>query len=319
MSDGDLESAWLLTAEQATGTGELAQLLLGANGPAQRDAVLVAVAWTAESFRIERGQVLRCDAAERQARARLRARAAEAESEARPWLAHLDAVRSGAVRPPPTWSGRLQTWLLPGHGEDPAVDVLLQRRGRAGAPERAAAEILRELGAWDAHDDLELWRSGLLAPAPSSVWQPATGLPPRHLPLVTIDNDDPSEVDDALCCERQGEGWRLWVAIAHPVAALSDEVDAYACRRGATLYHPREVAPMLPSALAAAHSLAVGQPRPALLFRLDLNAQGELAAGEVQLAEVCIERAWSYDALTAAWRAGDPVLGAARDALLAAE
>jgi exoribonuclease-2 len=314
----ELELAWQLTEGEATGTGELAQLLLGAQGPAERDAVLVAVASASDGFRLERGQVHRCSEDERSARSASRLAQEAAAAEVAQWLGHVEAVRAGAVRAPPPWTARLQQWLQPNAAADPAVELLLQRCARGATP-KTAASLLRELGAWDAHDDLELWQSGLLRPYLAVAWHSESVGPRLDLPWVTIDNDDPHEVDDALCCERLADGWRLWVAIACPADAVGGEVDAEAARRGTTLYHPREVVPMLPGPLAAAHSLAVGLARSALVFRLDLSDSGELTGGDVQAAEVVVGQAWSYTALTAAWQRGEPVLVEARAALRAAE
>ena len=36
----------------------------------------------------------------------------------------------------------------------------------------------------------------------------------RDLPLVTIDGEDARDFDDAVFCQKQGKGWKLWVAIA---------------------------------------------------------------------------------------------------------
>ncbi|WP_156491988.1 RNB domain-containing ribonuclease, partial [Oleiphilus sp. HI0123] len=36
----------------------------------------------------------------------------------------------------------------------------------------------------------------------------------RHLPLVTIDGEDARDFDDAVYCQRNGSGWKLYVAIA---------------------------------------------------------------------------------------------------------
>src|SRR5699024_11197468 len=53
----------------------------------------------------------------------------------------------------------------------------------------------------------------------------------RKLPLVTIDGEDAQDFDDAIYAERNGQGWRLWVAIAdvssyvQPNSALDAEAE----------------------------------------------------------------------------------------------
>ena len=74
----------------------------------------------------------------------------------------------------------------------------------------------------------------------------------RHLPFVTIDGEESMDFDDAVYCERQGDTWRLVVAIAdvsHYVVP-SSALDAEARNRGNSVYFPGRVIPMLPEVLS---------------------------------------------------------------------
>ena len=74
----------------------------------------------------------------------------------------------------------------------------------------------------------------------------------RDVDLVTIDGIDARDFDDAVFCERDGNGWTLLVAIAdvsHYVQ-IGSELDKEATRRGTSVYFPDRVVPMLPEVLS---------------------------------------------------------------------
>jgi exoribonuclease-2 len=154
-------------------------------------------------------------------------------------------------------------------------------------------------------DARDLREQGLLDPLPPEVETslpdaprlPSRGLPLLELPFVSIDTAEPHEVDDALYAETFGDGWRLWIAIASPACWVDKDgpADLAALDRGATLYHPRHVVGMLPDLLARDRaSLGVGQARPSLVFRVDLDGKGELVGSGVQEATIRVAAAWSY-------------------------
>jgi len=99
------------------------------------------------------------------------------------------------------------------------------------------------------------------------------------LPLVTIDGETAKDFDDAVYCERDGKGFRLWVAIAdvsHYVkhgAALDLEARA----RGNSVYFPRRVIPMLPEALSnGLCSLNPEVERLCLTCEMVIGARGDI-------------------------------------------
>ncbi len=106
----------------------------------------------------------------------------------------------------------------------------------------------------------------------------------REVPLPTIDPEDARDHDDAVWVERNGEGYRAWVAIAdvseyvQPGSALDEE----ALARGCTIYLPDRAIPMLPAALAAdLCSLLPERDRLCLCVIADLDKRGKVSRFEV--------------------------------------
>jgi ribonuclease R len=104
----------------------------------------------------------------------------------------------------------------------------------------------------------------------------------RHLPLVTIDESDARDFDDAVWAEADPDpantgGWHLVVAIADVAAYVpaGSALDEEAERRGNSVYFPDRVVPMLPEALSnELCSLQAGVDRACLAVHLWIDAAG---------------------------------------------
>ena len=74
----------------------------------------------------------------------------------------------------------------------------------------------------------------------------------RHVDLVTIDGADARDFDDAVFCEKSGNGWKLLVAIADVAhyVQIGSALDKEAINRGTSVYFPNRVVPMLPEVLS---------------------------------------------------------------------
>ncbi|MBA2659958.1 MAG: ribonuclease R [Nitrosospira sp.] len=102
----------------------------------------------------------------------------------------------------------------------------------------------------------------------------------RHLPLVTIDGETARDFDDAVYCERDGKGYKLYVAIAdvshyvHP----HDALDREALTRGNSVYFPRRVIPMLPEVLSnGLCSLNSQVERLCMVCEMSLDGTGDFS------------------------------------------
>ena len=104
----------------------------------------------------------------------------------------------------------------------------------------------------------------------------------RDLALVTIDPAGSRDLDQALHIERHGPGWRVHYAIAD-VGAFVDPgspLDAACWDRGLTFYLPDGRAPLHPNVLGeGSASLLPDQDRPAVLWTVDLDAEGAVVPG----------------------------------------
>lgn len=103
----------------------------------------------------------------------------------------------------------------------------------------------------------------------------------RDLPLVTIDPPGSRDLDQALYIQAPAEGgFVVWYAIAD-VAFFVDRggaIETEAWKRGLTVYGPDRKEPLYPPVLSqGAASLLPDEDRPAILFRFDVDAAGELA------------------------------------------
>jgi len=125
----------------------------------------------------------------------------------------------------------------------------------------------------------------------------------RALALVTIDGETARDFDDAVCCKREGDGFRLWVAIAdvgHYVRA-GDALDASAHERGNSVYFPRRVIPMLPEKLSnGLCSLKPGVDRLCMVCEMAVNAQGAIVDYRFYAAVMRSRARLTYDQVAAA-------------------
>ncbi|THA78620.1 RNB domain-containing ribonuclease [Streptomyces sp. A0642] len=158
--------------------------------------------------------------------------------------------------------------------------------GPADTPLRAALSALRtELGI------PADFPAGVLAEAADAARKPALSghEDATDLPFLTIDPPASTDLDQAMHLERRPQGYRVHYAIADVAAFVrpGGALDAEAHRRVNTLYFPDGRVPLHPASLSeGAASLLPGETRPAVLWEIDLDAEGRTVSTRVRRALV---------------------------------
>jgi exoribonuclease R len=109
------------------------------------------------------------------------------------------------------------------------------------------------------------------------------------VPLVTLDPPGSRDLDQAVHLAARDGGYRVSYAIADVGAfvRLGGAIDTEARRRGQTLYSPDRRTPLHPPVLSeGAASLLPDQLRPAVLWSIDLDTEGEPVRVELRRARV---------------------------------
>lgn len=99
------------------------------------------------------------------------------------------------------------------------------------------------------------------------------------LPLVTIDGETARDFDDAVFCQQEDKGYRLYVAIADVSHYVKphDAIDREALNRGNSVYFPRRVIPMLPEVLSnELCSLNPDKQRLCMVCEIEFRANGAM-------------------------------------------
>jgi ribonuclease R len=161
------------------------------------------------------------------------------------------------------------------------------------------AEVLQEAKRFGSHVDPK---------------EAATRVDLRDTPLVTIDGADARDFDDAVYAERDGEDFRLLVAIAdvsHYVRPGS-QLDIEARARGTSVYFPTRVLPMLPTALSN-HlcSLEPNVDRLCMVADMRVSSRGALDGTRVYPAVMRSAARLTYDSAHALLFKREPAARAA--------
>ncbi|OYW69563.1 MAG: ribonuclease R, partial [Verrucomicrobiales bacterium 32-60-5] len=115
--------------------------------------------------------------------------------------------------------------------------------------------------------------------------------------VITIDPDDAKDFDDAICIQKQGDQWHLWVHIAdvsHYVLPNS-ALDIEAKKRGNSTYLVDRVIPMLPEALSnELCSLKPNVDRLTKCVEFVLSKEGHVVSSKFYAAVIRSKRRFTY-------------------------
>lgn len=121
-------------------------------------------------------------------------------------------------------------------------------------------------------------------------------------PFVTLDPAASTDLDQAFAIETDSDAIVLSYAIADVgwFVRSGDAVDREAWRRGLTIYMPGTRAPLHPETVSeGAASLLPGVERPAVVFRVRIGPEGELALDAVERAVVRSRAKLGYETVRA--------------------
>src|SRR3954470_19224722 len=186
---------------------------------------------------------------------------------------------------PPRHPLRVPLWPRPA---PPAPPDFAAIRAELGVPEEFPADVQAEAEA--------------VAARP-----PLPELDATDVELVTLDPPGSRDLDQAVHLAAHGPGFRVTYAIAEVggFVLLGGALDAEARRRGQTVYSPDRRVPLHPTVLSeGAASLLPGQITPAVVWTLDLDADGELTASDVRRARVRSRAQLDYPGVQAQADAG---------------
>ncbi|HVC54647.1 MAG TPA: ribonuclease R [Stellaceae bacterium] len=184
---------------------------------------------------------------------------------------------------------------------------ILERLGPANAPGAISRMII-------AASDIpvEFPPAALAEAAAARPADPAGRADLRDLALVTIDDSDARDFDDAVWAEPDSDpenrsGWHIVVAIADVAHYVTPDsaLDREAARRGNSVYFPDRVVPMLPEALSNdLCSLVPGAERPCLAVHLWIAENGRKRRHGFARATMRSAARLTYDAVQAAHDGG---------------
>ena len=280
---GDVETAWELLDGEQSDVAELAELVFGEYTPSTAWA-----AWQLVSDGLYfEGTPTLLEARSRERIENERRRRETEAAEAAAWEGFTARVKQGEMAEGDAeWLEEVERLAL-GKSEYSRV---LKRLGYQESP-HVAHRLLLEVGYWPSQHNPHPRRADLALDAPVIEVPP---LPQEqradltHLDAFAIDDEGNEDPDDAISLE----GDRLWVHVADVAALVPPDsgMDREARARGANLYIPERIIPMLPQEVTTMLGLGLAEESPALSIGFRIEEDGSLADIEITLSRVRVTR-----------------------------
>ena len=223
------------------------------------------------------------------------------------------AEEDGALVLRPADRGRNRDFIVSDAGEAGPGDIVRATVLPARGESRRSVRVVERVGRHDgpgALSTLTLLEHGIEEPFPPEVLaeadsvrlpDPAGRTDLTGMALVTVDDEDARDFDDAVFAEPDGDGgWRVTVAIADTASfvAPGSALDREAARRGNSVYLPDRAVPMLPERLSGGlGSLVPDEERPCLAVELRIGSAGALRGHRFRRAWMRSSARLTYHAL----------------------
>ena len=280
---GEVEENWELLEGAQTDIKELSELVFGDYTPAMAWA-----AWQLVSegvyFEGEPQAIRPRSAADVRSEIETRSRkAAEAEA----WDGFMQRLQQGAILEEDRKTlGEVEALALEKRDNSRILQALNLAENAVNAH-----RLLVKTGYWSANENPYPRRMGIDETIPG---HPVPELPSEtrldltHLPAFAIDDEDNQDPDDAISLD----GDRIWVHVADVAALVApdSDMDLDARARGANLYLPDRVIPMLPASVTDRLGLGLQERSPAFSIAIQLSEQGDVEQVEIHPSWLKVER-----------------------------
>jgi exoribonuclease-2 len=281
--EGDVQETWELLEDGAIEISEFSELIYGEYTPATAWAawqlVLAGIYFEGQPDAISARPV---ELVEAEIAAR-----EKKEAEAKAWSEFLQRLEQGSIIEEDRKAlGEVEQLALNGRSQS----RILQAMGIQESPVHAH-RMLVKVGYWTPNENPYPRRAGIdmsqpefdLPPMPEESRKDLTGLA-----AYAIDDEDNQDPDDAISLD----GERIWVHVADVASLVPPDslMDKEARVRGANLYLPDQVVPMLPQGITDQLGLGLQERSPALSIGFTLSESGEPEDVEITPSWVKVER-----------------------------